>query len=273
MGDKVMSNFTSVIIKSFLGGKTVGITDPDGDGIGGLDIYIQDQYTRLINLLLTLPNGSTTLQAPVTSGEFDIQVPTGLITVGDVVSLQAIGKFSQGVAVIVSIGAPNDTVTLGKPFDESFESGAAVDYNSAALNVDGSVTRQYATIGPPPGVSWDIVYWAILITDNTVMDSSTFGGIPGGLTRGVVLCQSGARNYTLGAARTNGAIDLVADLNYLDKVPAGEYGMIAEGNLSVRTGVTVRLDGDTNDKLELIIQDDLTSLLSMTGFAQGHVVE
>jgi hypothetical protein len=267
-----MSNFGRVAIRNVDGSIVVGLTDPDGDGVGGLDVYIQDQYTQLLNYLLIIESNTTTLQSATIVDTRTFVVPTGTVSGGDVVNIGQGQYFYQAAALSVAVASPNDTVTVDLPFDHAFTAGAPVQYGSPFLNVDGSSTRVVAELAPPPGVSWDIVYWALLATNNAVMDSTTFAGETA-LTNGVVLRKRDGEFQNLGIAKTNGDLDLVTDLTYLEKVPSGTYAMIAEGNLRVRTGVTLRLDGASGEKMEVVIQDDLTGITSMVLVAQGHKVE
>ena len=56
-----------------------------------------------------------------------------------------------------------------------------------------------------------------------------------------------------------------------DKAGAGNFGTSGDGMIKNRTGATPRVDSGNGDFLELLIQDDLTPLISAFLKGQGHL--
>jgi hypothetical protein len=113
------------------------------------------------------------------------------------------------------------------------------------------------------------------MTHSSGGDDSKLGNITGGVTNGVIL-----RGYSgaLGQYRTltnwkqNKDIRLDAfNLTYSDKAGVGVHGTSADGAFLSRTGAVARVDGTAGDYIEILIQDDLSTLISFEVKAQGHI--
>jgi hypothetical protein len=112
---------------------------------------------------------------------------------------------------------------------------------------------------------------AIVMTDASSMDFTTFGGLAA-LANGCVLAA-----YTGGqfAMYTNWKqnLDLESDafpVRYQSKVGGGEFGIAASYNIKDSTDSIVYLDGNLDDRFELWAQDNLTGLTSFRVKLQGH---
>jgi len=78
------------------------------------------------------------------------------------------------------------------------------------------------------------------------------------------------RTFTLW--KTNADINLdTGGLTYKAKAPAGLYGISADGDITGRSGAIPEISGVNGDYLEILIQDDLSSLVEFVIKAQGHV--
>jgi hypothetical protein len=237
-----------------------------------LDVAIQDQHTDVINLQPILIEGTFTLDADTILDTYEIEATTGHgVSPGDKINLKEGVNFYQGNVLSVAV----DTITIDTPMPRVFTTAATCERGIANMNVNGNVTRQIFEVSPPVGVSWDITQLSGLIQDDVVMDSSKFGGIAG-LTKGVVLRVNNGNHQIIGNVKTNGSISMIADLFiYDDKAPPTKYAAYFKRRYasSNNLGVALRIDGSIGDKLEIIIQDDLTALESVFVVFGGHVVE
>ncbi len=113
-----------------------------------------------------------------------------------------------------------------------------------------------------------------MITDASEMDDTKFGGITA-LTKGVFLRKVNGVIKNIFNAKTNGDIALnCSTYSYADKAGAGNYGFRAIKTFGGQEnqGVIIRLAGDTQDTLEIVVQDNLTGLTGMYIMAKGHTV-
>jgi len=107
------------------------------------------------------------------------------------------------------------------------------------------------------------------------MDDAKFGGITA-LSKGIVVRVKDGYMKNIFYARSNNDLrEQTFDVVYADKAPAGQYGLGCRRtfNGQEKNGVTIRLDGSSNDQLQIYLQDNLTGLTKMSIIAQGHVVE
>ena len=272
-----MAWFPRVILKD-LAGRIANITDPDGDGVGGLDVYIQDQHTGIIDLFLMNIEGTFTLASTTTTDTNTFTATGGHgITTGDTVLLQEGIRFSQ----FIVLNVVTNTITVDSPIDVAYTTSATCQRGITNMNVDGSVTPVVFTILPlnlsPTSNQWDIVRMIFAIQDGSSMDSSMFGSIAGGITNGIVVRQKNGFFQNYFNVKTNGDFALRAyDIAFDDRAsPQGEYFFRSRRTFGgqSKTGVTIRLAGEDDDEFQVIIQDDLTGLDNFSVTAQGHVVE
>jgi hypothetical protein len=167
-----------------------------------------------------------------------------------------------------------NVATMDTPLDHAYTTSADVSIGSANLNVDGATAVKYAHVTPPIGEKWDVTRVHIRMTDASEMDSAKFGGISA-LTKGMVLRKKGAVYKNIANVKTNGDLSMMSsDYEYDPKAPASVYGFMSKHVFGGQdhVGVVIRLDGGSSDELEIIIQDDLDDLTSLSAFAIGHVV-
>jgi len=128
-------------------------------------------------------------------------------------------------------------------------------------------------LDPPYGTVWQLTRILPTIIDGTVMDDAKFGGISA-LTNGVTLkaTTEAGRVAIFGNWKSNQDLKLdMYDVGYSDKAPAGSYGLSGRWTFT-NAEVVAELDGDDADqKMEILIQDDLTDLIDFRVKAQGRV--
>lgn len=246
---------------------------------GGLDVNIQDQHTRQLDLKFIQAVGvPTTLASSTTVEDTTISVVAnpGFIAGRSVGIFDMAGNFYFGEVLSIE-GAGPYTVTLDTPLDFAFSVGNSVIAADHHLNVSGSLASpEIFQIGPVGGateVEIDITRIMGNMSNSTAMDDGTFGGLDA-LTNGVVLRVNNGIISNVWNIKSNGDIGLLCfDAQYSTRAPGGENGFRFRNTFAGQNkhGVTVRLM--PGDILEILIQDDLTGLTDFQMMAQGHVVE
>lgn len=251
------------------------------DDRGNLEVAIQDQTTEIIDLHVSILIQPINISQNTSIDDTHIVIEASSpLTVGNILCLKEQSAFYQGeILSSVSLGGNLYNVTVDSPLDYAFTTVGGCSERQINLNVDGSVTPVIASVSPSKlNVDWDITRVMMSITDSTAMDDGKFGGITGGLANGIIFRKVDGISKNIFNAKTNG--DLAAhayDVTYIPDTlgPSGQYGlrMRRSFNGQDKNGVTIRLNSDTNDTFELIIQDDLTGLDNFQLIVQGHVVD
>lgn len=242
---------------------------------GGLAVNIQDQHTEIVNVYLYKDFDTLEISQNAFIGDKIIHVvEADSVIVGYMICLRENLKFFQ--AQVIAVDTVGDSITLDSPLDYAYDTSAIIYNTTHDLNVDGSTIAQTFKVTPPAGVQWDITRIKFHLEDSTAMDDGTFGG-DAALTNGFVLRMVNGSYKNIFNAKTNGDIALFCnERTYATKPPAGTgHAMNATRVFAGQqnNGVTVRLDGDSGDELEIIIQDDLTILKVFHVIVSGHVVQ
>lgn len=253
----------------------VKIIDCGGNDISegnALKISIQDQHTFIISAYLVFNITDTVLTLNTSIGDVIVNVGAEHGSVnGNILCMTEDVRHYQGMITSVS----GDVLTLDTPLDYAFTTSASVHIGEHDLSVDGSDSTIIYNTYPPAGISWDITRIMVYIEDNVVMDSGKFGGIPA-LINGIVLRKKNGIYQNIYNLKTNGELSQRSyDVRYDDKAPAGVYALTSRTSFSGQDkhGVTIRLDGDDSDELQVLVQDDLSELSHLHIIAQGHVVQ
>jgi len=252
-----------------------GLTRNYGSTTDTVDVAVQDQTTDLVNSYMHRHTGaSATLTADTTIDDYVLDVESGHgFNATELVCLKENGRFYQGT--ILSTTAT--TITLDTPLDYAYTIGSLCTSSILDLTVNGSPASPLIYhIKPPSGVKWDIVRILFYIEDDSAMDDGKFGGISA-LTNGIVLRSKNGTYLNIANVKTNGDFAQIAfDRDYVAKPPAGTgHSMIVRRTFGgqSKNGVVIRLDGDKDDELEVIVRDDLTGLSHFHVIVQGHVVQ
>lgn len=250
-----------------------------GEANGGIPVNLQDQHSPAFAINMSQEVGSaTTLTTDATADAWSISVTTGHgLVAGDEVLLQDPTNNRAAVFGVVST-AGNNTVNLDSPLQFSYPAASTIVQElTSDLTVDGSTTRQSFYIRTQTTLELDITCLQFQMTTTAAPEFTDFGDIIGGLTRGLFLRQkiNGIYGYNnLWNCKNNADLaQLACDFTiYEETSPPGVNG-IAFGIKYAgqhNHGVTLRIG--QNDELELIVQDDLTSLLSFHIQVHGHLV-
>lgn len=176
------------------------------------------------------------------------------------------------------IDVTGTTITVSTPFEYDVKAGDAVTITTVDINVDGSTTPESFKVEnlgaayQSPAVILNTMEMVIL-TD-TAIEYTDFGDIAGGLANGMVLRKNDGIISNFATARTNGDLRLYAsDYEVLDasNPGTGVYGLFVKFDVAglANFGVSVKLE--PGEALELLVQDDLTSLGRCRFLAKGHL--
>ena len=236
-----------------------------------VDVALQDQNSPIVNWILHNDLETLTLAANTIVDQNTITLQAGHSTVvGNIINLLGNNSFYQGTVTNVA----GNTITLDIPVDHVFLTTDHITRGNGNANVDGSGTRVLFHGHPPPGQLWDITYFSIVMLDDAAMDDSKFGSLAA-LTNGLCLRKKNNVYDNIGVAKNN--LDFKAqgcNVTYWEKSGGGEYSIQAVCRFAGQqnAGVTVRLDGDTDEEIEMIVQDDLRNLTQISSVVVGHVV-
>ena len=142
-----------------------------------------------------------------------------------------------------------------------------------SANIDGSVTPVNFYITPNAGDLMEVVELSIELSDGGTPSIDEYGNIGSALTNGVqiFLERDGvATPLGLPIVDNRGLINLGPELTYIE-LAANERVVKATFNIRdfAKNGVT--LDSTTGDKLGIIIQDDLSTLIEHSVIMKGNV--
>lgn len=256
------------------------LTEVSARGDKGVKTYIQDQTTGLLDLpfLQELSTSATLAVDTIVDTRFITLSPGHGAVVGNWIEL---GSTIDGSLFMQAriIGVVGDVIEICTPVNRVYTpSTTAVILSNDNLAVNGSVTPVVFRVNPTGVQEGDMVRFVIVMTDNAAMDFETFGGIVGGLTRGLVFrINNGDGTYrNIVNYKTNGQIELYAyDARYFTNIGGGTRGFSSRKTWGGqdKQGVVVRLNGSIGESLEVIVQDDLTSLISLYVLCMGHEVQ
>lgn len=241
---------------------------------GGLDVNVQDQTTPAFDVFFTKELSRTVLTANTAVNDYNVILPTGHgFATGDRITLFDTTNSKIFLAEVIIAGVNN--VEVDTPIDYTFTvANTIVVRGSHELNVDGSATRQIFTVQPYLGVSVDVTRIILKIICENPPQFDLFGDLSQ-LLRGVVIRKANGNYVNYFNVKTNGELaNLMYDVTFYDQSkPQGINGIVGRltyGGQS-KHGVTIRLTPD--ERLELIVQDDLSGLVSFKVIASGHIVE
>ncbi len=247
---------------------------------GAIRVSLQDQTSPLVIVPFSDIINMTSLSANTSIGDKTINVTNTagfvdgtFITIADPVNERYYITHQIGVA-------SGNIITVDTPLDFAYPAGTQVTAGTHNIAVDGSTTTRIFSLragDSQPGVPITVDVTRIIfkgVTTDTV-DLSKFGDITGGLTNGIVLRKKDGVYNNIFNVKDNGEIaSLMYDFTiYQSTNPAqGENGFL--GRLTFaganKMGVTVRVG--PGDDLQLLVQDDLSSLISLEMIVEGHVV-
>ena len=216
----------------------------------------------------------------------------------NVLTLSSSGSFSTGMQIEInssegifnsdyrSIVATNGrTITVDSPVDCRYSTAASILRVACGMNIANEGGSAIGTSNPatffldtPINETWVVDEIIVSICDDRKPDDSRFGGL-NALSNGCVLrlrTSTGLR--TLANWKTNG--DMVRDMYDVDfRDGAGEeeedngiYGIRGRW-LFTKIKDHIVLDGSSHERIELLIQDNLSGLADFRIKGQGRVLK
>lgn len=240
---------------------------------GAIPVNVQDQTTPPFDLYFVQQKGSTTTNTVATAiGDLTITVASvASFSVGDYLGIfSGTGRFYFGTVLSI-LG--ND-LTLDTPLDFAFPIGSNTLSFTRDLNVNATpASPSYFQIqAGAAGLEIDITRFMLAIGTNNPGNVDQFGDLPA-LTNGLVLRRIDTVYRNIWNIKTNLEFGLHAyDLQPFSAVGPGGDGLISRYTFAGQDkhGVTIRLG--PNEALQLIIQDNLSGLVSFRCLAEGHEV-
>lgn len=259
------------------------VLDINADGSLNVDATLQDQTTPVVIARFTKLEASTQTSTPMSLYDTSVFiVSTAGFSIGKVITIFD----PEGVrfTTFVAIGNIGNEILLDSPTDYAYPAGSYVDIGEPNMAVDGSTTpvvfgvRNNAGQTPPPGLelSMDVTRVMFSCITSTAVDLSKFGDIAGGLTKGILLRKRDGTTYNIFNVKKNEGIAAMAYDFQVYSASNPQQGIDGFNSRLTfagqnKMGVTVRLE--INEDLELIVQDDLSSITSFQMLAEGSIVD
>ena len=173
--------------------------------------------------------------------------------------------------IVAKVG---NIVDLDSPLDSTHADGETVELVEVNMNPASSFAApKIYSIDPHSSVPHSHIKRILIeIISAVAGDDTKFGGITA-LTNGVVIrTKVGGVYKTISNWKSNGDMkEDFHDLNYDDRASAsGDYAASGRWTFSAM-GLSISLDGAAGDEFQIVVQDNLSSLVSFKVKAQGHV--
>ncbi len=278
--DSIVDDDDAELIKSVLSGSS-SLTD-DFENVttyrGALDVNSAWLHRKIVNETFHQDTSTTTtLNSAASEGDTSISVAdTADFLVGD--EFQIVESTIQEIGLItitaVSAGTPG-TLTLDRPLGNDYTTDAVVTEVNSNMAVVGTLgSPQSFEVTASSGAVWQLTRLLISMTSTTAMDDAKFGGISA-ITNGVSIRATTSAGRTVTFANWKQNYDLKLDMHdveYSDKAPAGSNGLNGRWTFT-KSEVVAELDGNAipAQKMEILVQDDLTGLTTFKIRAQGRV--
>lgn len=244
---------------------------------GNIPVILQDQSSPalVIPMLQSLVSTTLAVQAVMNAYTFVVTSAVGL-TVGTHCRVIDPGnnRFYQGII----LGIVGTSVAVDTPIDFAYPAGVEFATGNSNMAVNGSVTpivfklRIGAT--SVPGTA-DITRMIMTCETNDPVNLDRFGDIAGGLTRGLVFrLRNGVTQNIFNAKANKELAGIAYDFTpYTASNPAlGINGFAWRLTFNGQEKIGVVLRVAQNDNLEIWVQDDLSSLVSLSVILEGHAV-
>lgn len=240
-----------------------------------LDVHVADVHNQIINRYVHQHTATeTTLAVDTVPNAYQITVASAVgFAVNDYIHINTTA-FETTHPKITAIAG--NVFTLDRRLDIAHTVGDRVTKAIIDMALAGQVgtlaaPQEYA-MWPEPGTVFHITRILFAMAHGTAGDLGLFGDLAP-LTNGVLIrVRINGQYGTLMNWKTNA--DMKTDMFDVEfdarASGGGTWGTSGRGTFT-ETGAVLRLDGDTNDQLEIYIQDDITALDFFAMKAQGHL--
>lgn len=240
-----------------------------------IDVFIQDQHTPALVAKFNQIEQETTTTSVTAINDLTIDVTdaTGF-TAGKYLTLFNVAENRFYVATVLSVLV--NTVTVDTVLDFAYPIGSIVTAGETNMNVNGSITPVIFGLRNTTetiGATADITRLIFSCLASSTIDLSMFGNIAGGITNGIVLRKKDGIFRNIFNAKTNSEIkSLMFDFDIQTAQGNQQDGFTGRFTFAgqSKVGVTIRLA--PGEDIQLIVQDDLTTLQKFEIIVQGHEV-
>lgn len=255
-------------LKSWMSVK-IGIT-------GTLDVLLQDATSPIFIVKMSNLVAETTTTTLGAKNDYIINVAsaTGFV-IGQYLTIYNAEFNRVFFSEILAINTL--AITLDTPLDFEYPIGSFVSVGITNMNVNGSVTPQIFGVRNPSGtdipLAFDVTRIIFTCLTTTAIDLSEFGDIVGGLTRGIVIRKVDGTYYNIFNAKTNAELkNIMFDFDIQTAQGNQDDGFTGRLTFSgqEKMGAVIRLEEDQD--LQMIVQDNLTTLVSFTAIVEGSQV-
>lgn len=244
-----------------------------------LNVNIEDVDTELVNVFMHQLTGTTfTLSGAIAVGDTVINLTSvSGLSVGDHLVITENSQLQYTLPQVTAINTL--AVTLDGPMDLAYTTSATIELTIENMaTAAGSLASPVSFVAKPHASEiWHITRMNFTMTHKSAATDDAFGSLTA-LTNGVVLRSNtgllGFRTYANWKDNHDFKKDM-NDVDYSDKAGPSLFGTWGRWSWMQRTGTVIRLDGATNDEIEVLVQDDLTAdTAELSRFEikmQGHV--
>lgn len=258
--------------------RTTGTGAIDNPYVMVHDVAVQDQTTNSLILPLAQQVGMGYLTTGAVLNEYTVSVDNvaNAIVGGHFRIINASADRYYFGTILAINGL---VITLDTPIDFAYVINSEITYSNINMAVDGSVTPVHfhlRTGSPSIPSSVDITRIIMTCECNDVVDLHKFGDIDNGLERGIVFRKLNNHINNIFNIKSNkDMVGLAFDWTPYEasKVQQGINGFGWRLTFGGQNKIGVVLRVDQYGQLGMIIQDDLTSLISLQCIVEGHVVD
>lgn len=248
-----------------------------GFGSAPRDVFVQDQTTPTIILPMVRQLGSNALAAPAVTGDYTATVVSSAgMVIGN--HFRIINATADRYYYGLILNIVGNVITLDTQIDFGFAAGSEVTYSAINMNVNGSVTPAVYKLrigGPSIPSSIDITRIIFVCTAAGPVDLNKFGNLAP-LTRGLAFRRVNGEIENIFNVKTNKDLAGIAydftpyvASNPVQAVDGFSCRLTFAGQNKM--GVVLRVEAAGN--LEMLVQDNLTGLVSLSVVLEGHVVQ
>lgn len=235
-----------------------------------IDIIEPNKPLKILPFKQMLVETTLAAETVVNGNTFEVTSTAG-ISIGKHVSIQNSDLKCRFECTILDIAGT--TISVDSPLCQAIPvANTTVSVSSIALNVDGSSTQEVFSLqnGSVDTLkTMHVTRLMINILTSSTGTMSDFGDISDGLEKGIVLRKKDGVYFNFFNIKSNFDIALIGyDLTILSSV--GVDGVTAQITFAGTDKMGSVIELLPGEDLELIIQDDLTSLTKFEVTAQGH---
>ena len=253
--------------------------DADGNAIGSyrgaLSVHDADVHREIISFQLHQHTATTTtFSIAASAGDININLTSAAgFAIGD--SLHLFNGTNVEHPHPQITGLAGTVATLDRPLDHDFSIGDEITKSLVNMKVNGSLASpQIFKVEPLASQIMHITEMSIELTHTSSGDNGLFGDLAK-LTNGVVLRRydgTTGTHSTYTVWKDNGDIYLdTSDIYYASRSGSGAtHSTNSSGNLKDIAKAVLYLDGSVGDYFEVLVQDNLTSLVTFRIKVHGH---